>query len=148
MRKFITSLLIIACLSSCALADIHEFKYFSLNIPDGWEASEKILENGTSIIAVVPEDGNNTPGALAMTSGNPGGLTIKEIAEKYANDLDGTKPETDGEGNYFFAFNDGNSHAMIIGIIGDENFYIFTAVSAINESNDILLDILNSLELK
>ena len=145
MRKFITSLLIIACLSSCALADIHEFKYFSLNIPEGWEVSEKILENGTSIIAVVPEEGNNTPGALAMTSGNTGGLTVKEIAEKYAQDLGGTQPETDGENNYFFAFNDGKSHAMTI---GDENFYIFTAVSAINESNDILLDILNSLELK
>ncbi|MBQ7560995.1 MAG: hypothetical protein IJS99_04040 [Synergistaceae bacterium] len=145
MRRFITSLLIIACMSSSALADIHEFKYFSLNIPDDWAVSEKILENGTSIIAIVPEEGNNTPGALAMTSGNTGGLTVKEIAEKYAKDLGGSQPETDGEGNYFFSFNDGNSHAMTI---GDENFYIFTAVSAINESNDILLDILNSLELK
>ncbi|MBQ7576656.1 MAG: hypothetical protein IJT21_00135 [Synergistaceae bacterium] len=147
MRRFIICVLIIALISSSACAEICEFKYFSLNIPEGWSASEKILENGSSMVAVLPDD-DNIPGAIAITSGSPGNLTIKEIAENYSKNFNGTTPESGEDGIYIFEFNEGKSFALID---GDENFYMFTAITATDEeseTNKILLDILDSMELK
>ena len=147
MKRFIICALIIAFMSSSACAEICEFKYFSLNIPEGWSASEKILENGASMVAVLPDD-DNIPGAIAITSGSPGDLTIKEIAENYSKNFNGTKPESGDDGIYIFEFNNGKSFAMID---GNENFYMFTAITATDEaseSNKILLEILDSMELK
>ena len=120
-----------------AYADIEEFRYFSLNIPEGWSA----VESG-DVVSVTADD---RTGSLTITSGNPEGVSIGMLASKFSLEMKGTDPVSDDEGNYSFELNNGISQAIVA---GDEDFYMMIVASGFVSNAETLGEILASLEMK
>ncbi len=137
MRRLLLAALLIVCMSSCACAEIMEFRYFSLDVPEGWTVSEE-----GSMITVTAWDKS---GSLSITADDPGGKSIAELAEEYAQRLNGTVPEQDEDGGYTFEFNNGVSQAVID---GDEDLYVLIIGTGIERNGEVLGEILESLEMK
>ena len=124
-------------ISSCAYADIHEFRHFSLDVPEGWSSEES-----GPVVTVKADDDS---GSLIIMSGVPEGKSIGDIAANFALEFNGTMPEKDDEGNYTFEFNNGRSQAIVT---GDEEFYMIIVGNGIENNGEVLGAILNSLEMK
>ena len=135
MRRiiFIMAMLI----TSCAYADVHEFKYFSLDVPDGWTSEE------TGAVVQVKADDDS--GSLVIMTDIPEGKSLADIATNFALEFNGTMPEKDDEGNYTFEFNNGRSQAIVT---GDEEFYMIIVGNGIENNGEVLGAILESLEMK
>ena len=136
MKRFILCVILLM-ISSAAYADVEEFRYFSLNVPENWTATE----SGD----VVSVSANDKTGSLTITSGKPDGESMSAIALRFSRELNGTEPESDDEGNYTFEFNNGVSQAMII---GDEDFYMLIIATGFVSNAETLGEILESLEIK
>lgn len=124
-------------ISAYAYADVQEFRYFSIDVPEGWTAEEK--ENSVTIIA------DDKSASLTIIAGDPGGNTITELALLSSKELGGTSPTSDDEGNYSFEFGGGNGQATIA---GDDEFYMLIVGTGFDENGEILSGILDSLEMK
>ena len=136
MRR-ITLCVIFLLISSCSFADVEEFRYFSLNVPEGWSANES-----GDVVSVTADDKS---GSLVITSGNPNGETITNLALKFSREMKGTEPLSDDEGGYSFEFNNGISQAVIA---GDEDFYMLIIGTGFVNNAEALGEILDSLEMK
>ncbi|MBQ7221092.1 MAG: hypothetical protein IJS28_08940 [Synergistaceae bacterium] len=137
MKQFVFLVMMVLCMSSFACAEVMEFRYFSLDVPEGWSVNED-----GNVITVTAADKS---GSLSITADNPGGKTIAELAEEYSRRLNGTAPEEDEEGGYTFEFNNGVSQAAID---GDEDLYLLIIGTGIERNGDVLSEILESLEMK
>lgn len=137
MKNLLLMAVIFACLATSAYADIQEFKYFSLDIPDGWN----VIEEG-AVITVTTSDKS---GSLSITADDPQGKTIEELAQIFSGELGGTPPERDEDGAYTFEFNNGISHAVID---GDEELYMLIIGTGIERNGEEIEEILSSLEMK
>ncbi len=123
--------------AASASADIEEFRYFSLDVPEGWSAKES-----GDVVSVTADDRS---GSLIITSGNPGGESITELALKLSREMRGTEPVSDDEGDYTFEYNNGVSHVTVT---GDEDFYMVITASGFVSNAETLAEILDSLEMK
>lgn len=127
---------ILLIFTGTAYAEVEEFRYFSLNVPEGWTA----VESG-DVVTVIADDKS---GSLSITSGTPKGTSISDLAVSFSERLKGSKPLSDDEGNYSFEFNNGVSQATVI---GDEDFYMFIIATGFISNAETLGEILGSLEL-
>lgn len=125
-------------LTTGAYADIQEFRYFSLDVPEDWSVSEE----GAAVTVTAPDKS----ASLSITADDPKGKTIAELAEEYSRELKGTAPAKDEEDEaYSFEFNNGVSYAVID---GDEEIYLLIIGTGVERNADILGEILESLEMK
>ena len=131
------ALLMLLVFASSACAEVMEFRYFSLDVPEGWN----VIEDGAEITVTA----SDKSGSLSIVADNPDGKTIAELAEMYSRELKGTAPESDGDGAYMFEFNNGVSQAVID---GDEDVYLLIIGTGIDRNEEVLEEILASLELK
>lgn len=129
--------------ASCAYADVQEFRYFSLDVPEGWTANE---ENEKGSVVTVRADDDS--GSLVITAGNPDGRDIADIAREYSLRVEGDTPELDDEGNYTFSFNSKDNKRSEAFITGDRDFYMIIIANGIENDSGELGEILESLEMK
>ena len=127
-------------ISSCAYADIHEFRHFSLDVPEGWSSEES-----GPVVTVKADDDS---GSLVIMSGVPEGKSIGDIAANFALEFNGTMPEKDDEGNYTFSFNNEDNKRSEAFITGDRDFYMIIIANGIENDSGELGEILESLEMK
>ena len=137
MMKRALLCVILLLIGSCSYADVEEFRYFSLNIPEGWTANES-----GDVVNVTADDKS---GSLVIKSGSPEGESVTNLALKFSRELHGTDPVSDDEGDYTFELNNGISQAMIT---GDEDFYMMIIASGFVSNGETLGEILDSLEMK
>ncbi|MBQ7216152.1 MAG: hypothetical protein IJS39_09245 [Synergistaceae bacterium] len=139
MRKVLAVFAVILLLEAGAFAEIQEFRYFSLDVPEEWSVSEE----GAAVTVTAPDKS----ASLSITADDPKGKTIAELAEEYSRQLNGTAPEKDGDDgeSYSFEFNNGVSQAVIA---GDEEMYLLIIGTGVERNADILGEILESLEMK
>ena len=137
MKNLLLMTVIIACIATSACAEIREFKYFSLDVPEGWN----VIEEG----AVITVSAGDKSGSLSITADDPHGKTIEELAQIFSGELSGTPPERDEDGAYTFEFNNGISHAVID---GDEELYMLIIGTGIERNGEEIEEILSSLEMK
>ena len=141
-RVIIFFALILVC--SSAFAEIHEFKYFYIDIPEGWD----VKEDGVTIN--IKADGKS--GSLMIRADNLNGESLDKLAAKFANELGAGIVDVDSDDDYIFEFQDVEKQAILTGG-DDEDFYMLIAYSGLEaegteESGDVLLNILDSLEMK
>lgn len=139
MRKVLAVFAVMFLLEAGAYAEIQEFRYFSLDVPEEWSVSEE----GAAVTVTAPDKS----ASLSITADDPKGKSIAELAEEFSRELKGTAPkkdEEDGE-SYSFEFNNGVSHAVID---GDEEMYLLIIGTGVEHNGDILGEILESLEMK
>ena len=141
MKKVMKKPAVCACmlLMFCAVAqaEIMEFEYYSLDVPEGWN----VVEDGSTVTVIA----GDKSASLAITADNPEGRTIAELAERYSRELNGTHPVADEDGSYTFDFNNGISQAVID---GDEDLYMLIIGTGIERNGEILEEILSSLEMR
>lgn len=135
--KRIVMCVIFLLMSSCSFADVEEFRYFSLNVPEGWTAEES-----GDVVSVTADDKS---GSLTITAGNPNGEAVKSLALKFSREMNGTEPLSDDEGGYSFEFNNGISQATIA---GDDDFYMLIVGTGFVNNAEALGEILDSLEMR
>ena len=139
------AVLIVLAFACTAWADIQEFRYFSLDVPEEWSVSEE----GAAVTVTAPDKS----ASLSITADDPKGKTIAELAEEYSRELNATAPERnnddgdDEEGgeSYSFEFNNGVSQAVIN---GDEEMYLLIIGTGVERNGEVLGEILESLEMK
>ena len=136
MKRVLACVLLLV-LAGSARADVEEFRYFSLDVPDGWTATEE-----GAVVTVMKDDKS---GSLSITADDPQGQTIAELAARFSKELNGTEPERDDEGSYTFSFNNGISQAAID---GTEDLYLLIIGTGIEQNGEAMLEILDSLEMK
>ncbi|MBQ9596283.1 MAG: hypothetical protein IJR35_10545, partial [Synergistaceae bacterium] len=76
-----------------------------------------------------------------------GGESLDELAVDFAGELGASAVTVDSQDNYTFEFADENKQATLTGGV-DEDFYMLIAGSGLEQSGDVLLKILDSLEIK
>lgn len=136
MKRIILCVMMLVC-SSAACADIMEFRYFSLDVPEDWTAEE-----AGAVVSVKDETGVSS---LTITADKPEGRSIQELAKKFAHELNGSDPEMDEDGAYVFEFDDGESQGVID---GDEDLYLMIVGRGLDQNGEIMAEILASLEMK
>ncbi len=139
------AVMLLAALPACA--DIQEFRYFSLDVPEDWSVDE----DGAEVVVTAPDKS----ASLSITADDPKGKSIAELAEEFSGELNGTAPvkdegEDDEEGenageSYSFEYNNGVSHAVIA---GDEDMYLLIIGTGVERNAEVLGEILESLEMK
>ncbi len=138
--KRLAALMMVLAFAGTACAEIQEFRYFSLDVPEDWSVNE----DGAEVTVTAPDKS----ASLSITADDPKGKTIAELAEEFSRELKGTAPEKDEEdegGAYSFEFNNGVSYAVID---GDEDMYLLIIGTGVERNADILGEILESLEMK
>ena len=138
MRR-LAALMMVLAFAGTACAEIQEFRYFSLDVPEEWSVNE----DGTEVVITAPDKS----ASLSITVDDPHGKTIAGLAEEFSRELKGTPPEKDEEDgeSYSFTFNNGVSYAVID---GDEEMYLLIIGTGVEHNADILGKILESLEMK
>ena len=137
MKRVIIFVVMLFMIASSAYAEIQEFKYFSVDVPDDWTAEEE--NNEVKITA------DDKTGELMIIASEPEEKTIADVASEYSAKFGGSELISDDEGTYTFEFSDGEGQATIT---GDENFYMVIMASGFEKNGDTLGEILNSLEMK
>lgn len=138
--KRLAVFVLVLLLEAGAYADIQEFRYFSLNVPEDWSVNEE----GAEVVVTAPDKS----ASLSITADDPHGKSIAELAEEYSANLKGTAPvkdEADDGGAYSFEFNNGVSYAVID---GDEEMYLLIIGTGVEHNGEVLGEILESLEMK
>ncbi len=138
-------LVMLLLLEGGACAEIREFRYFSLDVPEEWSVSEE----GAEVVVSAPDKS----ASLSITADDPKGKSIAELAEEYSRELKGTAPEKssddpeneEGGEAYSFEFNNGVSQAVIN---GDEDMYLLIIGTGVERNGEVLGEILGSLEMK
>lgn len=109
-----------------AAAELKEFTDFSVELPPGWN-----IEREGITVAFISEDKSANMQVTVEPIAHlfKEGITAKELAEAYADELKGSKPEMeDNDPNYYsFTFNspDGvESEASVV--IAGRRFYLIT----------------------
>ena len=130
--------------SSCAWAEIHEFKYFYIDIPEGWSVQEN-----DSMIKITSSDKSES---LMIKADSLRGESFDKLAVKFSHELGASVVKIDSDDDYTFEFNDDKRYAILTGDTS-EDFYMLIAGSSLEhtgqpESSDVLLKILDSLEIK
>ena len=138
MRKIVVMMCVMLLyLAGAAYADIQEFRYFSLDVPEGWS----VKEDGAVVTVTEDVDG----GSLKIPADDPKGKTRGDLAVKYSQDLQGSEPEQDEDGSYLFEFDDGESQAVID---GTDDLYLLIIGTGLEQSGEVMAEILASLEMK
>ena len=137
MKRVIIFVVMLFMIASSAYAEIQEFKYFSVDVPDDWTAEED--NNEVKITA------DDKTGELRIIASEPEEKNIADVASEYSAKFGGSELISDDEGTYTFEFSDGEGQATIT---GDENFYMVIMASGFEKNGDTLGEILNSLEMK
>ena len=114
------------CFARPAGAELREFTDFSVEVPPGWT-----IEREGITVAFISEDSSANMQVTVEPIAHlfKEGITAKELAEAYADELKGSKPEMeDNDPNYYsFTFNspDGvESEASVI--IAGRRFFLIT----------------------
>ena len=136
MKRLVVCVMLLL-FASGANAEIQEFRYFSLDVPDGWD----VIEDGATVTVIA----GDKSASLSLTADDPQGKTIEELAKSFADELHGTEPEKDKDGAYSFEFNNGVSQVVID---GDEDLYLLIIGTGIERNGELLGEILESLEMK
>ncbi len=107
-----------------AIAELQEFSDFSVDLPAGWTIERDgitvaFVANDKSAIMMVTVEST----AHMLTEG----VTVEELAEAYAKELQGSKPKREEENYYSFTFTSPEglpSEASIV--VSGRRFYLIT----------------------
>jgi hypothetical protein len=112
------SMILVLAFSSTVFAAKMTFTKFSVEVPNGWSASE----DGSVVALIAPKN----VAALSIAVDNAEGASAKDLAGAMSAQLKGTKPKKDGDG-YEFTFKNQNgvSSKSILYVSGKE-FIMFT----------------------
>ena len=135
-KKFTTVLVMLAfCLTAtAAFAGVMSFPKFSVNVPDGWTASQ----DGPTVILVA----NDKSASISITNADAEGMALKDLALAMSQALKGSEQKANSDGAYEFTFKQGPVESYAIMMMEGKEY----AMLAITGQNPQVETILNSLK--
>ena len=119
-----------------AFAAPMEFSMFTVEVPEGWSAQEK----GTTVVISALDDS----AVVTVTLDTMGGASLEEIADMFAQELDGSEPLLEA-GVYRFNFINEQGMDSVMLIAGNGNNFTAIGIAGDNPEVEIILD---SLKIK
>ena len=127
MRRFLLAGLafcLVLCFVVPGRAELREFTDFSVDLPPGWD----VQREGITVAFIAKDKSATMVVTVESTAGTfTEGMTAEELAEAYAEELKGSKPEKEDPGYYSFTFKSPegvDSEASIV-VVG-KKFYLIT----------------------
>ncbi len=138
MQKIITLVLtgcLMLFLCTVSFAGTRSFSHFSVNVPDGWEASE----TGNVVALLAP----GHTAALSIAVDDSQGASGEVLAQAFAKQLNGTAPEAIDDDGYQFTFKNPSGIESRCLLYTEDNQYMLVTMTG---ENDAFGDIIGSLE--
>ncbi|MCF4150971.1 hypothetical protein L2W58_04075 [Dethiosulfovibrio sp. F2B] len=118
-RCFLLSMVLVLALSMSAFAATMDFPRFTIDVPQGWDASE----DGTTVTFLA----SDKSAALTVTVEKNDGTAIKDLAYAYANQFKASEPEVEDD-VYMFGFQNDSGVDCYAVLCGDDSEYILLVV--------------------
>jgi hypothetical protein len=129
------AIILALAMASAAGADTQKFKNFSLDVPDGWTATE---DKANDTVTIDADDGS---AAIAITYSDAEGAKAEDVAAEMSKQLGGSAPKADENGYQTFTFeaDDGKKGNVMVAVDEDkDDGLIITLIGAHPEMSDII----------
>ena len=136
MKNICALILGLALTAGTACAELQTFGNISLNVADGWAASQI----GNTLVLMK----GDLSSSLTVSQGETGDREISDLAHEFALKLNGTMPKKNDTGGYEFSFGNGASHAIFS---GDNGAFILIVMTNIKNAPDDFTSMLHSMKL-
>lgn len=136
MKKLLLAALLVLGMAMSASAAVKSFKSFSIDVPDGWTATE----DGSVVALIAP--GNAC--ALSIASDSAGGMKGEDVAKAMSQQLKGTAPQAQ-DGGYAFTFKNQNGVESKCFVMVEDNKFVMLTITG---DHPQLGQILDSIEDK
>jgi hypothetical protein len=120
MKKCIISLVFVLALATAALAGTVEFSKLTVDVPDGWTASEQ-----DKLIALTAP---KNVAAISIVWDNTDGIPGKDLAKAMSAELKGTTPVLE-DGSYTFTFKNKNGIVSQSILMADKKEYMMLTIT-------------------
>lgn len=130
-------ILVTLIFSASAFATVQDFKDFTLDVPDGWTATQ----DGATVIVIA----NDKSASVSLTVDKKNGVEAKDLAAAFAKQLNGSEPVLEDE-VYHFTFKNNDSGVESRAILEtDDEKYLLTVITG---DNPEITSIVESMEQK
>ena len=119
-RSAVLSVMAVLLTAACAFGAVQDFGKFTLDIPEGWSASQ----DGETV-AVTKADNS---AAMSITFDSAEGASLEELAAAFAKELSASDPKPTGDGDYTFSFNQNGVESKCL-LSGGEGMYILVVMT-------------------
>ena len=136
MKKLCALILGLVLTAGTACAELQTFGNISLNVADGWAASQI----GNTLVLMK----GDLSSSLTVSQGETGDRAISDLAHEFALKFNGTMPKKNDTVGYEFTFRDGASHAVFS---GDNGAYVLIVMTNIKNAPDDFTSMLSSMKL-
>ncbi len=145
MKRLLVVMALVALLASVAFASTHDFGAFTVDVLDGWTASQ---EGPTAVIIK-----NDNTASLSITFTETEGASLGDIANAFVEEFKKTftsvsAPEKDADGDYSFSMVNGNGVESKALLTGDEKHYCLFVMTGVDAAGDEISKMLGSVKDK
>ena len=139
-RLAVLSVMAVLFSAACAFGAVQDFGKFTLDIPEGWTATQD-----GSTVGIVKDD---STASMSITIDSTEGASLKDIAEEFSKAFSGTKPEADSDGDYSFEFKNQNGVNSNCIVTSEEGEYALLVLTGLENAPDDMSAILGSFNMK
>lgn len=145
MKRLLAVMALSALLASAAFAATQDFGAFTVDVLDGWTASQ---EGPTAVIIK-----NDNTASLSITLAETDGASLGDLANAFVEEFKKTftsvsAPEKDEDGDYSFSMVNGNGVESKALITGDDSQYCLFVMTGIDAAGDEISAMLGSVKDK
>lgn len=140
MKRLVLAAVLVLGLSVAAFADVQDFGIFKADIPAGWTATQ----NG-STVGIVKDDSS---ASMSITVEESGGTSLKDLADEFVKQLNGTNLTTDARGNAVFEFMTANGAKSMAVLNCDAAHFALIVLTAVENAPEEITAILDSLKFR
>ena len=130
------ALLVVLTAFGVSSAEVMEFDYFTIDVPNGWKVG--VDEENATVGFTAPD----SSAALTVAVLENEGLSVEEYAEGVQDQLNGSNLQKINDG-YMFQFTTENGVDAVGIMSGDEDYVMFISVIGKHEDFDAMI---NSME--
>ena len=133
------AILAVMLVASMVSGEVKDFESFTVEVPDNWTA----MPDGTTV-DIIKDD--NTA-LVSITVESMEGISLKELAEAYAEGMNASNITPDGD-SYTFEAENPNGVSMKCFLSGDGTNYALIVVTGLENAADEVSAIVDSLQEK
>ncbi|MCR4818905.1 MAG: hypothetical protein K5841_08120, partial [Fretibacterium sp.] len=127
---------------------VQDFGDYTFDIPDGWTASMQTPAEKMEVVSFIK---NDKTASGSVTFSDKGGATLDALAAAWSQQLGGSTPEADADGDYTFTFTAQGSEVesnALVKDLADTVYMVVVITTADPEAAQELSGIIGSFEMK
>ena len=140
MKRLLIAAVLALVFAAASFGAVQDFGRFTLDVPAGWTA-----EKDAETVGLVKDD--NTA-SLSISVADLDGMTLKDAAEAFVKELNGTNLAQDADGDYTFEMTNANGVKSNVLLTGDDKEYCLFVMTGAETAGDEIAAIMGSLQEK